>query len=113
VGQEPVLIQKKIVKWARKKGYTILIYKKGFIKLRISKGYSRAVVVLYILTLWIGAIVHRIMRMDHGKLVIYLHPYGPGTYLYLTGEGIDVIRAIADLKHDINAKIFKYSDLTY
>ncbi len=107
--QQVVLIQKKIGKWARKNGYPVLIYQKGFIKLRISKGYSRAIVVLYILTLWIGAVVHRIRKMDHGKLDIYLHPYGPGTYLYLKGEGIDVIRAIKDLKKEIKAKTFRIS----
>lgn len=68
---------------------------------------------MYILTLWIGAIVHRLWRMDHGTLEIYIHPYGPGTYLIFEGEGVDVIRAMIDLKHDIKAKTFKPSDVTF
>ena len=108
VGQEPVLIQKKIGKWAKENGYPILVYQNGFIKLRISKGYSRAVVVLYLLTLWIGAVMHRLRRMEHGELLIYIHPFGTGTYLYLKGEGVDVIRAIKELKKEIKAKTFGY-----
>lgn len=64
-------------------------------------------VVLYILTFWIGAIIHRVIRADHGKLFIYIHPWGPGTYMFLKGEGKEIPDAIADLKKKIGAKVFR------
>ncbi len=105
----PNLVQKKIRDWAKKNHYSIIIYRRGFIKLKISKGYSRAIVVYYILTFWIGAIIHRILHIEHGKLYIYFHPYGSGTYLTLTWGGKEAYSAIKDLKKHINAKTYRAS----
>lgn len=76
-------------------------------ELQLSRGYSRAMVVFYILTFWIGAIIHRLLRIDEDKLQIYIYPYGPGTYLHLQGQGKEISPAIKDIKKDINAKAFK------
>jgi hypothetical protein len=104
-----MVVQKKIKVWAKKNHYSVLLDRWGFIKLKISKGYSRAIVVYYILTFWIGAIIHRILRIEHGKMYIYLHPYGSGTYLSLRWGGKEAYSAMKDLKKHINAKTFKAS----
>jgi hypothetical protein len=103
----PKKTQRKIKSWAKNNGYKILVYRNGYMELKLSRGYSRAMVVFYILTFWIGAIVHRLLRIDEDKLQIYIHPYGPGTYLHLQGQGKEISPAIKDIKKEIKAKTFK------
>jgi hypothetical protein len=109
VDEQPMMTQKRIKRWAKKNGYKILRYQGGFIKIQVSKGYSRTMVIIYILTLWIGAIIHRLLRMEHGKLYILLNPYGPGTFLTLKWKGADSAKAVKDLKKEIKAKTARHS----
>jgi hypothetical protein len=109
VDELPIPTQRNIKKWARKKGYKVLRYRGGYLELQISKGYSRAMVVLYILTFWIGAIIHRLLRLEQGKMYIYLYPYGPSTFLTLRFKGGECAKAVNIMKNEIKAKSYRPS----
>ncbi len=109
----PITTQKKIKRWAKKNNFRILIYRGGYIKLKIGRGYSRAMIIIYIFTFWMGAILHRIVRSEYGKLNILLYPYGPGTFLILEWKGGESALAAKNLKKELKAKTFRPSQFYF
>ena len=93
-----------IREWIRKKGYRVKYYSWGYIKLKIGSYYSAPLIIFYICTFWIGAIIHYAIRSDLGTLKIYIYPYRGKTLLVLEGEGRNMPAAMKSLQVHLKAK---------
>jgi hypothetical protein len=107
----PQITRKKIKKWAMKNNHRILIYRSGFIKLKIDRGYTGMQRILHSIIFRLGGIFFRLIHSEYDYLYVYLHPYGPGTIIVLTWKGGECALAVKNLKRELKAKLFRPSQL--
>ena len=104
VRAKPSNIRKMILKWARQNNYKYLTYSEGYIKLKIGRYYSTPLIIFYICTFYLGAIIHYALRHDLGNLEIWIYPYQWGTLLILKGNGKKIPGAMKSLQMFLKAK---------
>lgn len=92
---EPMIIRKRIVRWAKKNNHRILINRQDYIKLKLGSGYRRAI-----------TIYGSILRNEYGKLNIIIYTWGLGTFLILDWKGSKSALVAKDLKKELKAKIY-------